>query len=355
PDGDRPRLASLWRRELAIESVEVENAAFPRASVREFRGRLEKERAGGDLGSGWTLAPIPLERLRFRRVEWFDRRDIALSYDGDIAFDPHWRPREAELSRSEIEPPVRLRLRREGEEDRWRVDIDIAGGTWNGEAALDAKADGPLRLSARLAPRNVDVALLVAGFKRRSAVEGKLNGETSLDSEGATALDLVRRLHTRTRFDIHPATLKGFDLARAVQTAGTERAGSTPLDELSGTLDTQAGDDGVRLRYTGLKARSGVLTATGSATVFNRRLEGEASVDLIDDVLGVPFKLSGTLDKPELSMTRSAMAGAAIGTAVLPGVGTALGARLGERIGRLFDGPPDSGKATRRKAAPAVP
>ena len=42
----RPRLAALWRRSIAIESVEIEGAVLPRASVRAFRGRLKPEAAG---------------------------------------------------------------------------------------------------------------------------------------------------------------------------------------------------------------------------------------------------------------------------------------------------------------------
>ncbi|RZI93740.1 MAG: hypothetical protein EOP78_10485, partial [Variovorax sp.] len=117
------------------------------------------------------------------------------------------------------------------------------------------------------------------------------------------------------------------------------------LDELSGTLDTQATDNGIVLRYTNLRARSGVLTATGSARVFNRKLDGEAAVDLVDGVVGVPLKLGGTLDAPELSLTGGALTGAAIGSAVLPGVGTAIGARIGQKVEQMFM--PDKKKPAR--------
>jgi hypothetical protein len=47
----------------------------------------------------------------------------------------------------------------------------------------------------------------------------------------------------------------------------------------------------------------------------------------------VPLVLSGTLDAPEVTLTRGAMIGAAIGTAVMPGVGTGAGASMGDKIG----------------------
>jgi hypothetical protein len=43
--------------------------------------------------------------------------------------------------------------------------------------------------------------------------------------------------------------------------------------------------------------------------------------------------LGGTLTDPQVSLTRSAMLGAALGTLVMPGVGTGAGASLGERLG----------------------
>lgn len=347
----RPRLAALWRREIAIDTVEIEGAVLPRASVREFRGRWQPEGAGAAVGAAWKLSETPVRRVRLRDIVWFDRRDIALAYDADVRFDPGWRPREAEIQRPGISPPARLRLEREDGQDRWRTFIDVGGGTWNGSTELQATDKGRLRLIASLEPKNIDIAELSRTFDRRNAVNGRLFGQTAIDTEGENLGALVRNLHTRTRFSVKPATLNGFDLAKAVSTAGTSRGGQTRLDELSGTLETQSTDDGIVMRYLGLQARSGLLSASGSATVFNRRLRGDAAVDLVDGVVGVPLKLGGTLDAPELSLTGGALTGAAVGTAVLPGVGTAIGARIGQQVEKLFGGEDkDSAKAPRPPA-----
>ncbi|VWX59352.1 AsmA-like C-terminal region [Burkholderiales bacterium 8X] len=343
-----PRLSALWQRTISVDRLEIEGAVFPRASVRDFRGRFKGDPASETqplLGGDWKLAEIPLDRLQLRDVTWIDRRGIALAYDADVQFDAAWRPRTAEISRVGVTPVAQARFERDGEQDRWRVLIDVGGGTWNGNAELRTLEGGRLRAEGRLSPQQVDIGGLTGAFKRNNSVAGRFSGETLLESEGDNPGDLVRNLHTRTRFSVRPATLKGFDLLKAVSTAGTDRSGQTVFDELSGTLETQSKDDGIVIRYTGLRARSGLLTASGSATVFNRRLDGEAAIDVVDGLVGVPFKLGGTLDKPQFSLTGGAATGAAIGTAVLPGVGTAIGARIGQKLEKLLDGDDDQQKS----------
>ncbi|REM67675.1 hypothetical protein DSI38_09880, partial [Mycobacterium tuberculosis] len=91
---------------------------------------------------------------------------------------------------------------------------------------------------------------------------GKFSGNTTLVAEAGSADELgalIRSLHTRTTFSVQPATLTRLDVAKAVTTAGISRGGTTTLEELSGTLDTQGTEDGVVLQYSNLKARSGVL------------------------------------------------------------------------------------------------
>lgn len=347
----RPRLAALWRRTIAIEAAEVEGAVLPRASVRAFRGRWQADEVPGMLAGAWTTAEIPLERLLLQDIVWINRRDIALAYDAELRFDRGWRPREAEVRRPGVSPTTRLRLAREGGQDRWRVQIDAGGGTWNGQAELHTLDQGRMRVTAELEPRGVDVGQLVSAFRRHKAIEGRFDGRTEVRSEGDNVGELIRHLTTRTRFAMQPATLKGFDLSKVVGAPDAGRGGQTVLDELTGTLETQNTGDGILLRYTGLEARSGLLSASGSASVLNRRLNGEMAIDLVDGVVGVPLKLAGTLDEPQLSLTGGALAGAAVGTAVLPGVGTAIGARLGQQVEKLFGGEDDK-KKPQQPAAP---
>jgi hypothetical protein len=351
----RLQLAPLLQRVIAVDEIEIESLVLPRASVRAFRGKGPKPQEGSGnvvaLPAPWTLAPVPVELLRWRDVVWIDRRDISLAYDGDVRFDPGWRPRQARLERAGLAPPVRLRLDRQAGQDRWRTRIDAGGGTWNGVSRLETLPGGKLRLSAELEPRQIDIESLVQAFDRRTSVAGKFSGNTTLVAEAGSSEELgalIRSLHTRTTFSVQPATLTRLDVAKAVTTAGISRGGTTPLDELTGTLDTQGTEDGVVMQYSNLKARSGVLTASGNLQSFNRKLDGEIAVDLVDGVIGVPLKIGGTASDPELSLTGAALTGAAIGSAVLPGVGTAIGARVGQQVEKMFGG----SKPTKPKPRP---
>ena len=351
------QLAPLLHRVIALDEIEIESLVLPRASVRAFRGKGPKPQEGNNivaLPAPWTLAPVPVEQVRWRDVVWIDRRDIALAYDGEVSFDAQWRPRTARLERAGLPTPVRLRLDRESGQDRWRTRIDAGGGTWNGVTRLETLPGGKLRVSAELEPRQIDIESLVQAFDRRTSLAGKVSGQTTLTAEADAVQDLsalMRSLHTRTTFTVRPATLTRLDVVKAVSTAGISRGGRTSLDQLTGTLDTQGTEDGVVMQYTNLKARSGVLTASGNLKLFNRKLDGEIAVDLVDGVVGVPLKIGGTMSDPELSLTGAALTGAAIGSAVLPGVGTAIGARVGQQVEKLFGG--DKKPAPQPAAKPA--
>lgn len=354
-----PQLRALFDRRIAIDTVEIDGAVVPRAATPAF-GQGSPDKA--DPGEGWALAEIPVRTLRFSDVTWIDRRGIALAYDGHAVFDSDWRPREAEVQRRGVTPVARLRLVREENEgagnvaqageaavQRWRTLIDVGGGTWNGTTQLQARPDGGYKLQGELAAADIDLVSMVSAFDRRSAVTGKVSGQTTVRADGTDMARLVRSLRTTTRFTVQPATLLRFDLQKAVATAGLERNGQTPLDALTGTLDTQNTGDGMALRYTGLKARSGLLTASGNASVYQRRIEGDVAVDLVDGVVGMPLKIGGTLDAPELSLTGGALAGAAVGSAVAPGIGTVIGARIGQQVERIFGGGDPPPKPPARK------
>lgn len=342
-----PDVFALWKRRVKIDRADLEGAVVPQLSLRGLGSGREQDEAAAE--------ELPLARFVFRDVTWISRRGIAVVYDGEVDFDPGWRPRKAELRRPGFKPATDLSLARQGQEDRWAVRIHMGGGTAHGEARLDVRAKGRMHLEGQLQPQGVEVESMLAAFNRRSVIAGKASGETTLSAHGDTVAELARSLHTRTPFTIGKSTLLRFDLDKAVRSAGKEHAGQTPLDSVTGQLDTQNTPQGMVVSYTELKAVSGSLSASGQARVANRQIEAEFAVDLVDGIVGVPLNVSGPLDNARFSVPNSAIAGAVVGTAVLPGVGTAIGARVGATLGKIFSpGPaPPASAPPPRAARPA--
>ncbi|MDP2034651.1 MAG: AsmA-like C-terminal region-containing protein [Polaromonas sp.] len=331
-----PSLPALLDGRLQFDRADLDGAALPQLSLRAL-----------DKGTGLAQAnpdATLLERLVFRDVTWISRRGMAVVFEGEVDFDPAWRPREAHLRRPGVSPVTDLRLTRQGQEDRWTTQIRIGGGTADGEVEVKTRDKGRLRLEGTLKPQGVEVASAMAAFNRRSVISGEASGDTSLLADGNTVGELAQTLHTKTLFSMRRATLLRFDLDKAVRSLGRDYAGQTPLDSVTGQMDTQNTPQGMVVTYTGVKATSGVLSASGQARIANRQIESEFAVDLVDGVIGVPLKVSGPFEDVKVSAPAGAVAGAAVGTAVLPGIGTAIGARIGATLGKIFSPDPDPPK-----------
>ena len=308
-----PSIRMLLDQKLVFERVVIETAVFPRNSVRALQLRLgAREDDVNDVA--------PLEHLEFRNLTWISHSGIALAYDGEIDFAPHWRPWRAELRRPGVTPAFTLTLTREAEADRWQTHIQIGGGTAHGKVELKTAANGAMHLSGQLAPHDIEVASALASFSRRSPIAGEGSGQTTFNADGNSLGELTRSLHSRTSFSVNRATLLHFDLNKTISTGGKAHHGQTDLHALTGLMDTQNGN----------------FTATGKATVYHGQVEAGGNLDLLEGAIGVPFSLSGPVGKPKVSVPPGFLAGAAIGTAVLPGIGTVIGARIGGAIGEVF-------------------
>ena len=335
-----PDLFALWQRRIKIDRADLEGATVPQLSLRGLGKDREKQESPDE--------ELPLARFVFRDVTWISRRGIPVVYDGEVDFDPGWRPRKAGLRRPGVHPETHLTLTRQGLDDRWEARIHVGGGTLHGDVQLATRAGGRMHLEGRLQPRDIEVESMMAAFNRRPVIAGRASGDTTLTANGDTVGELAQSLHTQTLFTMGKSTLLRFDLDKVVRTAGKEHTGQTPLESVTGRLDTQNTPQGMVVTYTGVKAASGSLTASGQAKVANRRIEAEFAVDLVDGIVGVPLTVSGPLEDVNFSVPSGAIAGAVVGTAVLPGVGTAIGARMGATLGKIFS----PGPAT---AAPSPP
>jgi hypothetical protein len=338
---------SLWaalQGQLQFKRVAVDGAVLPQKTVRRLIN-LNKNVYKSRLAAFWLGAEKPLAQLVLTDLIWIPRSGIAMHYAGQIDFDNHWRPRQADISwpKSSINgEPLRLNLTRMAQQERWKILLTQGSGRTLGEISLqtttnaDKPSDKPMQLQASLQSLDMDVAGFLKAFSRQGIVSGKASGPITLNASGADIAELASSLRSHSELVISNSSLPLFDIDQAIQSQGNNYAGRTELDSLSMWVDTQNTPTGTLISFSQIKASSNVLSASGQANLKGQQIDGEFAVDLVDGLIGVPLKISGTTEQIKISLPKAAVAGAVLGTAVLPGVGTALGAALGQ----VLEAPP---------------
>lgn len=325
-----PALLPLLRKELVVNRLEVDGAELPRNALLAFRGQVAT-------GEG----TLTLHRLAFTNLTYTSYSGIPVVYEGEMDFDGADRlPSRLLIRRPGVEPPVSLEAVRDGQAaqgaDGYRLHLEAGGGSAQGQARLATSDEGHMVLTGELAPRGIEVQSLLEAFHRRAFIGGRASGRTELNAEGRSPAELLRSLHTRSVLEVQSARLLRIDVEKTVTSLGEDRAGQTRLDRLSGVMDTQNTEQGMKTEFTRLEAAAGSYSATGRATLYRQRVDAEGQLDIAGGVVGVPFSLHGPTKQPEFEIAKGAIAGAAIGTPILPGVGTVLGAKIGGAV----TGPP---------------
>jgi hypothetical protein len=324
-----PQLLPLLRQRLVIDRLEVDGADVPRDSLNALQGRTAE-----------ANDRVELRRLVFTNLRYTSYSGIAVAYDGEVSFDEDRLPRRVQIRRPGVSPPATLDVTREGRTERgadiYRLRVQAAGGTVHGQARLTTRDDGRLLLAGELAPRQVEVQALLDAFHRRSFISGRASGETTLRAEGETLGALFRSLRTRSELTVDGAKILRIDVAKAVKSLGEDRAGQTPLDSLSGVVETQNTEHGMKTTFTHVEAVAGDYSATGCATLYRKQLAAQGELDIAGGLVDVPFAAHGPTRKPTFRIAKGSIAGAAIGTVLLPGIGTAIGAQIGGAV----SGPP---------------
>lgn len=374
----RPQWQALRRGELSVATLIIRKAVLPQRGIDAILLALQKKKqvaVAGQPGPAATpatpptaqkLSPAPAEdtaspddlawlprRTILDDVTWVSNTGTSTAVEGEARLGADALPDSASLRliRGHLQG-LTAQLKREpraaadSTADQWDLQVDVGGGKISGKLGLERRLEkaGPeLVVQGKLETRDVEVAALTAPNKPLS---GRLEASTTLNARAATTAALVDALQTRTTFTVRGAVVHGIDLARAVKTVGLSRGGQTELQTLAGHIATH----GRAAQLSNLVATSGALSATGNVAVSTAKaLSGHISVNLagesrlgsaIGGAVAVPLVVSGTLESPEVTLSRSALVGAAIGTALMPGVGTGAGASLGsklsEGLGRLF-------------------
>ena len=284
--------------------------------------------------SGESAVSLP-RTLKVESLTWRPLSGAPSTVDADATVAPDGLPENLNAGvRAGPLQGAELVLTRE--QLTWNLKARYAGGTLQGPITLD-RAPRPgavLQVRGRLVTEGVDVGVL-----SRKRLGGRLDATTTLEWRTGGPGSLLDAFQTHSQFVVRDAVVHGVDLVRAVKTVGLSHGGETRLDTLAGHLSTR----GQALSLGNLMASSGVLSATGQVDVSSSQaLRGRVLVALgpgpIGQAVGVPLIVGGTLRDPQLTLTRSALLGAAIGTMVMPGVGTGAGASIGEKIGNSLQG-----------------
>ena len=332
----RPVWASLLAGRLEIATLIVRKAVLPQAGITALGAALQKKDKGAPRKAQPAAGtPLLLPRaVVLDDITWSDQKgqritaDARMNLGGDGLLDDA----SFKIVRGRF---AGTHGKVERAKDHWPVRVDIGGGRIAGKLQMQpAKAAGSQLLNGNLTTENVEVAALTAPSK---LLTGKLQAQTSLRAEFREIGQIVDALQTQTRFTVRDAVIEGIDLARAVDTVGLSRGGITRLETLAGQVATQ----GKAVQLTNLVATSGRLAANGNVAIApNRALSGRIVVDVSfkGGVGGVPLAVGGTLDNPSVTLTRGALAGAAVGTILAPGLGTAAGASMGDKIGEGLKG-----------------
>lgn len=329
----RPAWLALLGGRLALDTLTVRDALISQSAVEQLREAVERaSRAAPSprAADGDATPPPPLPRhVALRGLQWQAQAGWSSTIDVDAWLDGML-PRELSLNVTEGRwAGARAALL--PADGQWRVNVDIGGGRMEGPLRL-GRSGRALQLSGELKTAGVQVAALTAPQRLLS---GRLEALTTLSAQvdATQPQALPDALRTQTRFTVRQAVLHGLDLGRAVRTVGVSRGGQTDFDTITGQVTTR----GRAVSLRDVHAGSALLSAKADVDISaDQRLSGRVAVDVAGGVAGVPLALAGTLDSPEISLTRGGLIGAAVGTAVMPGVGTGLGARLGDRIGNLF-------------------
>lgn len=221
-----------------------------------------------------------------------------------------------------------------------RLEANAYGGELVANGELDWNAGWSLSFDADA--RGLDLETLLLAFDDTS-LSGILNGRCQGQMAAAKASALFASREVNCDVLIRDGVVKNADLESAAKVATKQDAGSgdTPFEFCRAEVLLRPAS----MQLRDIAIRSNVLEGTGDIAVGDdNALDGQIKVAFkkTAGVVGVPLRVSGSLEDPDIMPTRSALAGGAAGTFMLgPGLGTAIGVKVGEvfgKLGELFKG-----------------
>jgi uncharacterized protein involved in outer membrane biogenesis len=219
--------------------------------------------------------------------------------------------------------------------------MGLYGGAVTGGALLTWAKDW--QLSGDVNVKHLSLKAPSQQVSPRTYMSGSLDGSGRFSSKAKGAGQLADHLLANFEFVVNNGVLHGLDLVKAASLLVKQDAtgGQTQFDKFSGKL----GIVGKQYKLSNLDISSGLLSAKGHVTVTPKsELDGMIDVAVKKSVglVEVPLVVAGTTASPLVYPSKAAIAGAAVGTAILgPGVGTSLGIKASkglDKIKGLFGG-----------------
>lgn len=210
-------------------------------------------------------------------------------------------------------------------------------GTINGNAVLDWQRQW--KLNGQLHVKEVSLKTPTRMISTNTYLGGRLMANGRFAATDSNAEALMNQLRAEFTFTVTQGVLYGMDLVKIASLLIKQNAagGETQFDTFTGQLAVS----GQRYHLKRLNVSSGLLTAKGDVNInAQQKLDGSGEVALKQSVglVSVPVSVSGTVNQPVVLPSKAALAGAALGTAVLgPGLGTSLGSKAGSAVSGLKD------------------
>lgn len=226
----------------------------------------------------------------------------------------------------------------------------LYGGKLSGEVSINRK---DAVLEADIAARGIAMRHLVEALTNEVLFTGSMDSTAKLTMRLDGFERFPENLRLTGNFHLRNGALTKVDLLQAASNPGTiyAKGGATRFDDLTGLFKV----DAAGYHFRKVKISSGSLDAEGRLDIApSLHLNGmlDADVKGTAGLVSMPMAVSGTLSDPVVRPSGSALAGAAVGTAILgPGLGTAVGIKVGGFLNKLFGKNDD--KNSGKEAAPA--
>ncbi|HET7832173.1 MAG TPA: AsmA-like C-terminal region-containing protein [Gallionella sp.] len=230
------------------------------------------------------------------------------------------------------------------------LDAKLYSGRLSGTASINRKDNV---LTGEIVATNIAMQPVAEAFTNKLLFTGSLESAGQFSARLDTLERFPEGMQANGNFHLVNGVLTNVDLLQAARNPGKDYAtgGATRFDDLTGLFTVDAGG----YHFRKLKIASGSLNAEGKVDISpDLQLAGMLDVDVKRTVglVSMPMAVSGTLDSPVVTPSKSALAGAAVGTAILgPGLGTAAGIKIGGLLNKLMGRGSD--KVRNKSVAPA--